>query len=337
MLAAVISMGPHLDEFLLSKDDLMAVGASHARDVHAVCNDVAAMIFPSAISPPTEAMISAVTNKLVALVADIETRLQVDDLNSSSDIPTTWPLLAQSGFLRDPGLIDYMLARVAEDRLENMIITPEQPLPSQLLDHADAHIADAAQALLAADSLHRRARGFTYQALRPELLHQLCWRLVAAIEVGGGQRDVAVIANARALLSDYDESRTAQAAAHKLTHFLGDRWQAALLDPKTAGLHLYVANMAKTLEIDHDHVLHLIGIGSAAPLCVMLSAAGIDAEQAMATVYQFNGFALTPRDIALFDRGFLQLDQDSAKAEVRRWAYERGQYLMFPHIGKSSA
>jgi hypothetical protein len=329
-------MEPHLDKLPNSKEDLLTVGAMHARDVHALCNDVAAMIFPSAITLPTEATISAVTSKLVTLVSDIEAKLNGCEGLPLSGLPNTWTLLSQSGFLREPDLIDFMLARVAEDRLETKVTGSTQKLPSQLLDHADPNVADAAQALLAANSLHRRARGFSYQALRPELLHQLCWRLVAAIEVGNSQRDVTVVDRARTLLLDYDEGRTAQAAARKLVHFLGKTRHSDLFDPSVAGLQLYIACVANTLEIDQDHVLHLIDIGSSAPLGVMLRALGIDAEQAMAAIYLFKGFSLTPRDIALFERGFTHLEPDVAKIEVRRWASARAKYLMFPQGSKTS-
>ena len=335
MLSAVISMEPHLDDLPRSNEDLLTVGAAHASDVQALCIDVAAMIFPSAITPPTEEAISAVTRKLVALVADIEAQLLGHDPQALNEHPRTWALLAQSGFLRQPDLIDFMLARVAEDRIEDKIASPTRQLPAQLLNHPDPNVAEAAQTLLAADSLYRRTRGFSYHALRPELLHQLCWRLVAAIEIDNGKRDIAVIANARALLSEYDEGRTAQAAALKLTHFLGVERQNDLLDPNIAGLHLFVAHIANALEIDPDHVLHLIDIGSSAPLVIMLRAVGIDAERAMAIIYLFKGFALTPRDIGLFDRGFAGLELGIVKAEIRRWAYARGQFLMFPHSGKS--
>lgn len=335
MLFADISMEPHLDELPKNQEDLLTVGAMHAHDVHALCNDVAAMIFPSAVTPPTEATISAVTAKLVALVTDIEVRLMGIEKGTPVGMPSTWRLLAQSGFLREPDLIDYILARVAEDRLENKIAGSAHLLPAELLDHADPNVADAAQALLAADSLHRRTRGFTYQALRPELLHQLCWRLVAAIEVGNGARDAAVVANARALLAEYDESRTAQASARKLIHFLGETRQIDLLDPERAGLQLYVAGLANRLGIDHDHVLHLIDIGSSAPMSVMLRAAGSGAEQALSAIYLFKGFALTPRDIALFEMGFEYLDPEVAKAEVHRWAYARAQFLMFSNRGQT--
>ena len=335
MRCAVIITELHLEQLPNNEEDLLTVGAIHARDVHSVRNDVASMIFPSAIAPPTEAMISAVTSKLITVVSDIEARLQRHDASAPS-LPRTWPLLAKSGFLRETDLIDFMMARVAEDRMETKIIGSAQQLPAQLLNHADPNIADAAQALLAADTLHRRARGFTYQALRPELLHQLCWRLVAAIEVGSGGRDKAVIASARELLSDYDESRTAQAAARKLTHFLGDDLHADLIDPNKAGLQLYVAYLANKLEIEQDHVLHLIDIATSAPLSIILRAIGNTAEQAIAIIYLFKGFSLTPRDIALFERGFERLEQNAAKAEVRRWAHERAQYLMFPQTVRVS-
>ncbi len=330
MLSAVISMEPQLAELPNNNNDLLTAAASHARDVHALCNDVAAVIFPSAITPPTEATISAVTGKLVALVSDIEAVLRKNSQIPPSGLPGSWPLLAQSGFLREPDLIDYMLARAAEDRLEARLSSTSQTLPAQLLDHADPNVAEAAQALLAADSLHRRAKGFSYNALRPELLHQLCWRLAAAIEVADGARDASIVANARSLLAEYDEGATAQVAASKLVHFLGRERDKDLGDPEAAGLQLYVAHLAYMLAIDQDHVLNLIGSGSAAPLAIMLRAAGNDAAQAMAVIYLFNGFSLRPRDIGLFEQGFEQLDVNDAKAEVIRWSNERGQYLMFP-------
>lgn len=335
MLSAVTSMEAHLDNLPRIKEDLLSVGAGHASDVQSLCNDVAAMIFPSAITPPTEATISAVTRKLVTLVTDIESQLIGRDPQVSGVSPRTWPLLSQSGFLRQSDLIDFMLARVAEDRLEGKIASSTQQLPAQLLNHSDPNVADAAQSLLAADSMYRRARGRSYQALPPELLHQLCWRLVAAIEIDNGKRDVAVIANAKALLSGYDEARTAQASALKLSHFLGNERRDELLDPNIAGMHLFVAHIANTLEIDQDHVLQLIDIGSSAPSLIILRAVDLDPERAMALVHLFKGLSLTPRDIGLFENGFAQLEQCAAKTEVSRWAYARSQFLTFPHSGKT--
>jgi hypothetical protein len=337
MLFAVISMEPHLAELPFSTNDLLTAGATHARDVQALCNDVAAVIFPSAIAPPTEATISAVTGKLIALVSDIEAVLRKHGQVPTSALPGSWPLLAQSGFLREPDLIDFVLARVSEDRLATRLSNMSQALPAQLLDHADPNVAETAQALLAANSLHRRAKGFSYKALRPELLHQLCWRLVAAIEVADGARDASVVSNARTLLADYDEAATAQVAASKLVHFLGRERDCALADPENAGLQLYIAYLANRLGLDQDHILNLIASGSAAPLAIILRAVGNDAAQAMEVIYLFNGFSLTPRDIGLFEQGFERLDVNDAKAEIIRWSSERGQFLMFPHGSRSGS
>ena len=324
---AVISMEPQVGVSASSSADLLTVGAEHARDVHALCNDVAAITFPSAIASPTDELISAVRAKLIAVVSDIEDRLLGRAKMAATGLPGTWPLLTQSGFLREPDLVDFMLARVAEDRLSGKIESTPR-LVVELLDHADTGVAGAAQALLAADSLHRHARGMSYKAMRPELLYQLCWRVVASFEVASGVRDAKVLENARSLLSEYDESQTVQPASRKLAHFLGDEGLADLLNPQRSGLHLYVAVLASRLDIDHDQVLRLMDSSSIAPLAVMLRAVGNSFDQALATIYLLKGFSLTPHDLAMFDFGFPTLDQDLAVEEIRRWATGRAQFLM---------
>ena len=92
------------------------------------------------------------------------------------------------GFCVSPTLSIFALARVAEDRLEARLATTKPPLLNKLLDHADGNVAEAAQMLLAADSLHRHVRGNAYLALPAELLHKICWRVVAALEVLNGRR-----------------------------------------------------------------------------------------------------------------------------------------------------
>lgn len=327
MCYAVINREVSVSVLGSSNADLLTVGAAYARDVHALCNDVAAMTFPTAISSPTDELISAVKAKLVAVVFDVEDRLHKGAARTVTGLPATWPLLAQSGFLREPDLIDFMLARVAEDRLSSKIeSTP--PFVAKLLDHADIGVAEAAQALLAAESLHRHVRGMSYKALRPELLHQLCWRVVAAFEVAGGARDANILENARSLLAEYDESQTVQPASRKLAHFLGAEGVTDLLDPEKSGLHLYAALLASNLDIDHDQVLCLMDSSSIAPLSVMLCAVGNSFDQALATIYMLKGFSLTPNDVAMFNSGFPSLKQELAAEEIRRWAVNRAQFLM---------
>lgn len=312
-------------------DGLLSVAAFHARDLQASCVDVSAMIFPTAAQPPSEATIAAVSAKLAALVSSIETRLT----GQKSDSPSAaiWQLMARSGFLREPELVECMLARIAADRLEARIdaqgdFSPVQQLPAMLLDHDDARVADAAQNLLAADSLHRRSTGFAYQELRPELLHQMVWRTVAAMEVARGGKSPAEMDAAKRMLAEHDESRTVQNAAARLVHFLGGDTSYALLDPGKAGLHLFIAAIASRIEIDADHVLRLFDASSAAPGALMLRACGVEKEAALAIIYLFRGFQLTPRDVQLFERDYDAIPVEMTRGEIQSWALMRAQFLL---------
>jgi hypothetical protein len=317
-----------LDQHTSQNEDLLFVGALYARDTQALCNDVAAVIFPTAIAPPTDVTTSAVTLKLVQIVTDIERRLQRLGYTSALQ-PATWPLLAQSGFLREADLVDFALARVAEDRLEARLNMTTVSLPAQLLDHPDGNVAEAAQILMAADSLHRRSRGSTYLGLPAELLHKLCWRVVAALEVFHGSRSPDIIAAAREIIAGYDEGQTTAAAARKIVHFVGQPHRDTLLKPELAGLHLYVASLSAALNIDHDHVLRLIDAGSSAPFAVMMSALDLPKEHAIALIFLLRGEALTSREAGIFDRGYNALDQQVVRSALSTWSMARTQFLAF--------
>ena len=321
-----------LNDIAASRTDLLAQAASTARDSENLCADVAAMIFPTASIPPSEEMLANVSMKLVALVRSIEMAV-TNSVAEDFSQPASWQLLSRSGFLREPELIDFILARVAEDRLEASIkakgdARAGNQLPAQLLDHSDPQIADAAQSLLAADSLHRNSTRLAYHALRPELLHQLCWRVVAALEVAAGAKNPSHIASAKALLADYDENATARTAARKLTHFAGDEIGERMFDPVQAGVHIFVSAVATEMGLDHDHVLRLIDTPSATPLSILLRGCGVARDDAMETLYLAKGFDLTPRDIALFDQIQANMSPEDAHVETARWAVGRAQQLL---------
>lgn len=308
-------------------DDLLSVGARYAHDTHALCNDVAAVIFPTALTSPTDATISAVTIKLVQLVSDIEQ--QLGDEPTSSPRPVSWSLLSQSGFLREADLVDFVLARVAEDRIETMLDPQTAILPIQLLDHADGNVAKAAQMLLAADSLHRQARGNTYSSLPAELLHKLCWRVVAALEVSQGSRSAQRISAARAMLAGYDEAQSIKATARKILHLIEEERQVEFFRPETAGVHLHVAAISAALDVEHDHVLRLIDAGSSAPYAIMLAALGIPKEIAVESILLLCGETLTPRDAGVFQTSYAKIGREQALAEIANWSLARSQYLAF--------
>lgn len=311
---------------------LIAAASTHARDAQDACHDISATLFPRALNSASEELVSAVRTKILALVTGIEAALQGRDNLPTGQLPQSWSLLSRSGFLGDVDLIDFMMARAAEDRIEGNLATggvkSPPPLLTILLDDANSQIADTARAILAADSLHRRARGHSYRGLRPEMLHRLSWRVVAALEVTDGKRDPAITTNARTLLDSYDEAETVQAAARRMIHLSDPSQVKGFLDIEKAGLHLFAAGIASSLDMDHDHVLRLIDGASAAPLATMLRALGVSPDAALTLIYMVKAFSLTPQDIHLFENGYAELSRDDAIAEIRQWSAERARGLL---------
>lgn len=309
-------------------ENLLSIAAAHARDINALCTDVAAIIFPTAIHPPSDAITMAVSTRMIQLVSEIERQL-LGNSNSSNGMPTTWSLLAQSGFLREADLVDFVLARVSEDRLDDRLGSPNATLTAELLDHADGNVAEAAQLLLAADSLHRRSQGGAYLTLPPELLHKLCWRIVAATEVLQQRRSSEIIEAARNLVSSYDEAQTISSSARKLVHFLDTEYPAELLNPEKCGLHLFAAKISAELNLDHDHILRLMDCSSSIPLALILAALEMPTEIASARLLLLRGQLLTSREASLFDKYYNAVDRQAAIVEISSWSALRASYLAF--------
>jgi hypothetical protein len=266
---------------------------------------------------------------IVETLADCDRYRSCGLPGASTRYPVTWQTLARSGFLREPDLIDFLLARVSEDRLEAMIAGDKTTLPMLLLDHADGNIAEAAQTLLAAESLHRNGAGNSHFALSPELLHKLCWRVAAALEVIHGARQPDVVAAVRTVIANYSESNRAQAAARKIVHLTSEAERASLLNPETAGVHLHVAALSAKLYLDQDHVVRLIDSGSSAPYAIMLAASRLPKSSAAGALYLFRGGSLTVREAGIFDAGYEALNSQDALAETAKWASARTSYLAF--------
>ena len=321
---AVNSTGLALNLPLGHNEDLLSVATAHARDADALCLDVASVIFPSATHSPSEATISAVSVKLLQIIRDIEVKLAGDIRE-----PKTWPLLVRSGFLRETALVDFAMARVAEDRLDARLGLGQPAFVTGLLDHPDDNVSDAAQTLLAADSLHLRAQGRTYLNLPPELLHKSCWRVVAALEVSQGERSEEVIQAAHALIARYDEAHTAPAAARKIVHFLGEEMRGDLINPQNCGVHLFVAQLSTDLNLEHDHILRIMDFESAFAFMVMLAAMDIPKAAALQILVNLRSQMLTPREAAVFESTYTQIGVQTALEVVASWSASRLSLLTF--------
>jgi len=321
----LISLEIPLDHGFGEKFELLKVAATHARDIHALCSDAAGIIFPKAINPLSDETINQVSTRIITLVSDLE---KIFNISSDTPRPVTWEILASSGFLREPDLIDFILARVAEERLNSFIKNKVTSLPVLLLDHSDGAIAEAAQTLLAAESLQRLGSGHSYLALPPELLHKLCWRIVAAIEVIEGDRRPDIIASAKFLLSQYSEADRAQDAAKKIVHLTNGVDNSDFYFPEVSGLHLYTAALSARLELDFDHVLRLLNSHSTTPHALLLSACNFPIQHAVQNIVLFSGDLISSHDAGLFEVGYSSISFEAASEEIGFWASERSQFLL---------
>lgn len=313
-----------LDRNIDPIEDMLSVARAHARDAEILCRDVAAAIFPAALLPASEATISAVSVKLLQIIGDMEASIIGHGATNE-----TWSLLARSGFLREPELVDFVLARVAEDRVDTRLELKPPPLLSVLLEHPNQHVTHAARVLLAADSLHRRSDGKSFLSMPPELLHKTVWRVVAALEVAQGYRSATIIDAARNLITRYDQAATAQAAAGKIVHFVGDEMQHRLLDPVDSGVHLFAAALSAAAGMEHDHVLRIMDLESALPLIVVLACAALPKSSALALLFQLRAQKLTSREAYFFDQCYDKVSSADAAQELAGWAASRSNLLNF--------
>lgn len=308
-------------------EDFLSIARAHACDADILCHDVAATIFPAALHPASEATINAVSVKLLQNIGDVEASVLGNKATNE-----TWVLLARSGFLREPDLVDFVLARVAEDRIDARLDVKPPLLVSALLDHPNKHVKHAAGVLLAADSLHRRSDGKSFMGMPPELLHKTIWRVVAALEVTQGYRSAAIIDAARNLIAHYDEAATAKVAAGKIVHFVGNEMKQRLFDPVDSGVHLFTAHLSAAAGIDHDHVLRIIDLESALPLIIMFASAALSKSSALALLFQVRPQNLTSREAHFFDQNYGKLSSADAAQEIAAWAASRSALLNFGSV-----
>jgi hypothetical protein len=333
-------MDRDLEDLPSTNESLLAVAARYARDAQAQCVDVSEFAFPSGLRMPSEEMISSVATKLRAIIQGIEKALLEVPLDTGNSDPNSWALLTKSGFLKEPALIDFVLARYAEERLAVRILAKSErsvteQLPAMMLSHGEATLADTAQAILASESLSRHSTKSLYRELSPELLHLLVWRVVAALQIISGVKNPHHISEAKKLLAEHDESQSARVAARKLVHFLPEEYLSDATDPEKAGLPVFVASMAAQTGLEYDHILRLIDGHSSTPLAAILKICSLSHDQAMAVICLFKGFDLTPYEVNIFEENYDSLEIEQLEAEARSWADERIKFLTFPDMNRA--
>lgn len=307
-------------------DALMASADLNAHDIHAQCIDVSAMLFPVARFAPSEEILSAVATRLSSLVKGLFDALCGGPPGENGHA-AIWNMVTHAPFLRERPLIDFLMARFAEqqlrERFESSIFDMAGNLPARLLRHQNPEIAAAAHAMFVGAS----DPGLLHEQLSPELLHRLCWQMVSLIQESGLHDGAGLVANAQNLLAHHDEAMIGRVAAQKLVYFLGREGDFDLLDPALAGLDLFVAAVGTHNALDHDYVLRLLAGRAIAPVAILLRACGVEKMRAMDIITNLGRFDFVPDEINAFDQGYDHMDDARVAKTVSLWATERGLFL----------
>ena len=235
--------------------------------------------------------------------------------------------LVASGVLRDPDLMRELIARTRQDLLADILpsAAPDEAGASSLLARmtasADAHVANAALALMAAEGRRRTfldTNKLNQTELPAELHHRLVWWVAAAIheQLAGDEADRAIADAALRALSQHDESDRVEGAAMRLaaaidprpgelpallTHALGDR-----------NVALFIAILALASRFDFAVTRQLVVAGGD-PLWLALRAIDLD----RATIARI-GLALSDDVEAFADQldGIVAVDAAAARAAL---------------------
>lgn len=262
------------------------------------------------------------------------------------------PILEDSGALRDPALIEMLAARVGEHRLVEILHRaggPEEPgaaeRPEPWIDSGDPDVAEAAMALLIAESrrvdqLHQPLIGGT--DLPADLLHRLTWRIAAALrrwlvdvqQVPTPQADAAIAEAARSSLIVHDEGETLEAAAMRLALELShdraldqDMLLSRALDEGRPAL---IAGMlALRAAVPFDLARQALLEPDGARLTVLLRAGGVGRDAALALL-QAMGHAHGQPYVE--SPAFDLIAEDQARAAALPWRIDPGYRMAIAEL-----
>jgi hypothetical protein len=304
---------------------LLQAATACAVDAHLLREDMADLLFPRVAEAPSEALQAAVRITLQKLVKAAENRLFSG--NSDGTAPQSWEMLARSGLLREPQLIEFCMGQIAmqsiQQRLDEAGVEHLEQLPARSLGDIDPVIAEAASKLLAAQALIQTASAAALLMQLPaDVLHVLIWRIVAVFQSSSRPSNLSdsdLVAKARDSIAQHDESRSLQSSAAKLAYFLPEEQRGALNNATEAGLALFVAGLAQEFRLSQDRVLRLIDEAAVAPLLTMLRARGFEASEAFAQILLLRGQRHDDPALAAWQSDYDDLDPDAARQAIIDW------------------
>lgn len=253
------------------------------------------------------------------------------------------PMMEHAGLLRDAELVALVLRRAEEHRLSVDLrvmaagmagLTAEPPLIDALVDDDETAVADAAMAMVVAES--RRIDRFQDPVLArtdlpAEAQHRLVWRVAACLRrymIDIGRMDPAVAdrevgAAAQAVLAGYDESTTLEGRATALALLLR---AAGRLDDRlvvralTEGRVAFtVAALALRAGIEFNAAWDMLFDADGSRLAVLLRAIGMSHEAAADILFRCMPSDADGDAAASRIEAFMALDRRRAEETLRPW------------------
>jgi Uncharacterised protein conserved in bacteria (DUF2336) len=312
---------------------LITAATANAATMRMAADDIACLLFPRAGELPSEELQASVRLALKLLVSGIETGL---DASQDDELPRSWDLLCRSGLLREPALIEYCLARIAENRirarLANAGLRMVEQLPAQLIHADDAMLAETARNILVAENQSAAfdARALSAQ-LSPELLHLLAWRVVAALKTYqvelNGQPDRKFEIACNAMLASRSDAKLLQTSASKLVYFLPEKFRGDLDDVAKSGLPLFIASIASRSGVPADMIYRFVDRDDIEPTLVLFRACGFSPGDALALTQLLRGTRTEDHDLPELLDQYEQLPTTDAARACLGWATQRGDAM----------
>ncbi|MEW4466701.1 hypothetical protein AB1K62_02570 [Parasphingorhabdus sp. JC815] len=298
-----------------------------------ISDDFAAALFPKSDIILSDRILSNGRQYLQAIVRQIETEICViaaEDFGLTHDMIIeignndrghSYPLLQNAGLLETKILLEHVFTCVQREELGARLLRKisQAELESVLvrhLDNEDQAIADAAMALLVAQSRDNSGSAAIHAHianLPAEILFALTWPIVAAVQKLSGYDGPDLKKAAEKLLSRHDESGGTQRRAQRLAQFVDQLDEN--LHPLHDGLDLFLARMALRSGLSVNQLILFTAEPQMMRLVLAMRTMDMSADQAMSIfgVLEGGGQLLTRAS-------YNEIDREQAADLVKKWS-----------------
>jgi hypothetical protein len=147
----------------------------------------------------------------------------------------------------------------------------------------------------------------------------MVWKVAGALYLVRPQNDAAVKIKAQELLANHQVTNQLGVAAQKLLFAIGSDFRQELIHPAQAGLHLFVAELAREFALPHDSIIRMIDAETAAPFAMLLALRGLTGDDAVVQIQTVRGHGRDDNDLASLFGHFETLSVEETRDVLTQW------------------